>query len=283
MSLIQCGPSSQFVFELVSPDPTPAPPPPPLSLSHSWRSRLANNELFLDTQQTLTKRKIGLLIQNDPRRKSKKWPKDVYVSSHFRLCKTTFLVRSANTQFRWRTHPLESSILRLTRAVQTTSMASTQHVSGLAVGWGNYARIFVDLRLCGDRSACRVLTPLSALAPTVLTSSKLRFWHAHKGEIKEEKTSRQGSWTVNCRLTTEKVCFLSPEGRSSEIVKCAAAGRTDCEKIARVQSTLYRPEVSHIAQTKKNTHRCGQTLAYLAIKASISARNAANSWRDLLD
>ena len=34
----------------------------------------------------LYKRKIGLLIQNDPRRKSKKWPKDVvYVSSHFCL------------------------------------------------------------------------------------------------------------------------------------------------------------------------------------------------------
>ena len=35
----------------------------------------------------LYKRKIGLLIQNDPRRKSKKWPKDVvYVLSHFWLC-----------------------------------------------------------------------------------------------------------------------------------------------------------------------------------------------------
>ena len=34
----------------------------------------------------LYKKKIGLLIQNDPRRKSKKWPKDVvYVSSHFWL------------------------------------------------------------------------------------------------------------------------------------------------------------------------------------------------------
>ena len=49
--LIQCGPSSQFVFELVSRDPTPANPPPPLSLSlsHSpfWRSLLANDKLFL--------------------------------------------------------------------------------------------------------------------------------------------------------------------------------------------------------------------------------------------
>ena len=86
-----------------------------------------------------------------------------------------------------RTHPMESSILRLTRAVQTTSVASTpQNVSGLAVGQGNHARIFVDLKLCGDRSACRVLTPPSAPGPTVLTSSKLRFWLALKGMIKEK-------------------------------------------------------------------------------------------------
>ena len=48
--------------------------------------------------------------------------------------------------------------------------------------------------------------------------------------------------------------FLSfPEGRSSEIAKYAADVRTDCEKIARVQSTMYRPEVSRSAQTKKST------------------------------
>ena len=89
---------------------------------------------------------------------------------------------------------MESSILRLTRAVQTTSVASTpQNVSGLAVGQGSHARIFVDLRLCGDQSACRVLTPPSAPDTTVLTSSKLRFWHALEGKIKEEKTCRQGS------------------------------------------------------------------------------------------
>ena len=89
---------------------------------------------------------------------------------------------------------MESSLLRLTRAVQTTSVASTpQDVSGLAVGWGSHAQIFVVLRLCGDRSACRVLTPLSAPAPTVLTLSNVRFWHALKGKIKEEKTFRQGS------------------------------------------------------------------------------------------
>ena len=89
---------------------------------------------------------------------------------------------------------MESSILRLTRAVQTTSVASTpQNVSGLAVGQGSHARIFVDLRLCGDRSACRVLTPRSAPDATVLASSKLCFWHALEGEIKEEKTCRQGS------------------------------------------------------------------------------------------
>ena len=78
-----------------------------------------------------------------------------------------------------RTLYMESSILRPTPAVQTTSVASTpQNVSGLAVGKGNHPWIFVDLRLCGDRSACRLLTPLSA--PTVLTSSKLHFWHALK-------------------------------------------------------------------------------------------------------
>ena len=93
-----------------------------------------------------------------------------------------------------RTHPMEISILRLTRAVQTTSVASTpQNVSGLAVGQGSHARIVVDLRLCGDRSACRVLTPPSAPDAIVLTSSKLRFWHALEGKIKEEKTFRQGS------------------------------------------------------------------------------------------
>ena len=88
---------------------------------------------------------------------------------------------------------MESSILRQTRAVQTTSVASKpQNVSGLAVGQGSDARIFADIMLCGDRSACRVLTPPSAPDATVLTSSKLRFWHALEGKIKEEKTFRQG-------------------------------------------------------------------------------------------
>ena len=119
----------------------------------------------------------------------------------FERKKSTFLVPSANAPY-GELH---------TRVVQTTSLASTpQDVSGLAVGQGNHARIFVDLRHCGDRSACQVLTPPSALAPTVLTSSKLRFWHALKGQINEEYTFRQGSWTVNCRPTTEKVCFFSP-------------------------------------------------------------------------
>ena len=182
------------------------------------------------------------------------------------------------------THPMESSILRPTRAVQTTSVASTpQDVSGLAVGYGNHARVFVDLRLCGDQSACRLLTPLSAPAPTVLTSSKLRFGHALKGQMKDEKTFRQGSWTVICRLNTEKLCFFSLEGRSNEIGKHSAAGRTNCEKIAWVQSTMYRPEVSRSAQRNKSTQRCGETHAYLTIKVSICARNAANSCSDLLD
>ena len=112
----------------------------------------------------------------------------------FEKKKSTFLDWAANAPVRRRTHPMESSILRPTRSVQTTSVASTpRDVSGLAVGLGNHARIFIDLRFCGDWSACRVLTPLSAQAPTVLTSSKLRFWHALKGKIKEEKTFRQGS------------------------------------------------------------------------------------------
>ena len=127
--------------------------------------------------------------------------------------KSTLVWKEKNRHFSsgQRTHPMESSILRLTRAVQTTSVASTpQDVSGLAVGYGNHARLFVDLRPCGDRFACRVLTPLSAPSRTVLTSSKLRFWHALKGKIKEEKTFRQGSWTVNCRLDTKKSLFLFP-------------------------------------------------------------------------
>ena len=182
---------------------------------------------------------------------------------------------------------MESSILRLTRAVKTTSVASTpQNVSGLGVGRGSHARIFVDLRLCGDRSACRVFTPPSAPDATVLTSSKLRFWHAREGKIKEEKTFRQGSLTVICKLTAEKVCFFSSEGRSSEIARYAAAGCTDCEKIDRVHSTMYRPEVSkcHVAlKQRKALNFCGHTHAYLAIKASISARNAAKFCSDLLD
>ena len=42
-------------------------------------------------------------------------------------------------------------------------------------------------------------------------------------------------------------------------------------------------EVSCSAQTKKSTQLCGHTHANLAIKASISARNAANLCSDLLD
>ena len=68
--------------------------------------------------------------------------------------KLTFLVRSGNAHVKRRTHPMETSILRLTRAVQTTSLESTpQDVSGLAVGKGIHTRIFVGLRLCRDRSA----------------------------------------------------------------------------------------------------------------------------------
>ena len=76
---------------------------------------------------------------------------------------------------------------------KTHHKTTPQNVSVLAVGQGSHARIFVDLKVCGDRSACRVLTPPSAPDATVLTSSKLRFWHALEGKIKEEKTCRQGS------------------------------------------------------------------------------------------
>ena len=125
--------------------------------------------------------------------------------------KSTFLIRLANAPVRRQTHPMESSILRLTRAVQTTSVASTpQNVSGLAVGQGNHAWIFVDLKLCGDRSACRVLTPPSAPGPTVLTSSKLRFWLALKGKIKEKTfTVDKGvELTIAGLLPKEFVSFL---------------------------------------------------------------------------
>ena len=70
-----------------------------------------------------------------------------------------------------------------------------------------------------------------------------------------------------------KSLFLFPKGRSSEIARYAAAGCSDCEKIDRGQSTMCRPEVSRSAQTKKSTQLCVHTLAYLAINASISARN----------
>ena len=194
---------------------------------------------------------------------------------------STFLVRAANAPY-GELHTSTNS-----RSSDHERGEHTTNVSGLAVGQSSHARIFVDLRLCCDRSACRVLTPPSAPDATVLTSSKLRFWHALEGKIKEEKTCRQGSWTVNCKLTTEKVCFFSPEGWSSEIARCAAAGCSDCERIDRVQSTMYRPEVSRSAQTltqtKKSTQLCVHTLAYLAIKASISARNAAKLCSDLLD
>ena len=202
----------------------------------------------------------------------------------FERKKSTLLVRVANAPVMRQTYPMQSFILRLTRAVQTTSVATTpQDASRLAVRSCNHARIFVGLRLCGDGSACRLLTTLSALAPTVLTLSQLRFRHALKGEIKKEKTFRKGSCTVNCRLTTEKILFPFPEGRSSTIAKYAAAGCTDCEKIVRVQSTMYQPEVARSAQTKKSTTHCGHTNSYLAIKVSIFARNAANSCSDLLD
>ena len=178
---------------------------------------------------------------------------------------------------------MESSILRLTRAVQTTSVVSTpQNVSGLAVGQGSHSRIFVDLRLCGDRSACQVLTP-SAPDTTVLTSSKLRFWHALEGEVKEEKTFRQGSWTVNCKLTTEKVWFLFPEGRSSEIAKHAAECTRPC---------MYRPEVSkcHVALKQRKalnfavTHtriqqsRCRSLHAMQQIYAAICLISTRKEW-----
>ena len=117
--------------------------------------------------------------------------------------------------FQW-THPLggertmwESSILRLTHPVQTTSVASTpQDVSVWPWARAITHQSSSNLRLCGDRSSCRVLTPFSTSASTVLTSSKLRFWHALKVQINKEKTFRQESWTVICRLTIEKSFFF---------------------------------------------------------------------------
>ena len=81
----------------------------------------------------------------------------------------------------------------------------------------------------------------------------------------------------------ENICFFSPEGQSCEIAKYAAVGRTDCEKIARVQSTMYQPEVSRSSQTKKSIQCRGHTHAYPAMKASMSPRKAANSCADLLE
>ena len=85
-------------------------------------------------------------------------------------------------------------MLRITRTGQTTSVASTQQdVSGLALGWGDHARNFVNRRPCSDWYACRVLTRLSAPAPTAPTSSNARFCHALIGKIKEEKAFTKGN------------------------------------------------------------------------------------------
>ena len=241
------------------------------------------NLQFLPVWVSLLKKSI---VQRDGQAQERAQAKLERNRRWFERKKSTFLVRAANAPVRAaNAHYMESSILRLTRAVQTTSVASTpQNVSGLAVDQGNHARIFVDLRLCGDRSPCWVLTP-SAPDATVLTPSKLCFWHALDGKTKEDKTFRQESWTVNCKLTTEKVCFFSREGGSSEIARYAA-GRTDCEKIDRVHSTMYRPEVSkcHVPLKQRKALNFAVTPhAYPAIKASISARNAANLCSDLLD
>ena len=106
---------------------------------------------------------------------------------------STFLVRAANA-------PVRAANAPNGELHTSTNSRSSDHERGehttkrLWSGRGpGHARIFVDLRLCGDRSACRVLTPPSAPDATVLTSSKLRFWHALEGKIKEEKTCRQGS------------------------------------------------------------------------------------------
>ena len=79
--------------------------------------------------------------------------------------KATFLVRSTNALIRRQTHPKETPYFdslaqftpRVWRAYHNTSLICVGMAAKIAVG--NHARIFVDLRLCGDRSACRVLTP----------------------------------------------------------------------------------------------------------------------------
>ena len=125
--------------------------------------------------------------------------------------KSTFLVRAANAPVRAANAPYgelhtstNSRSLDHERGEHTTRRLWSGRGSE-----GNHARIFVDLRFCGDRFVCRLLTPLSAPTPTVLTSWKLRLWYALKGKMKEEKTLPQGSWTVNCRLATENVSFFS--------------------------------------------------------------------------
>ena len=85
-----------------------------------------------------------------------------------------------------------------------------------------------DLRRC---KAVGVIGPLFECWHLFLLRPR-QYWHRQnfafgmlfKGKIKEKKTFRQGSWTVNWKLDTEKV-----------------------------QSTMYRPEVSRSAQTKKST------------------------------
>ena len=140
-------------------------------------------------------------------------------------------------------------------------------------------------RLCGDRFVCRLLTPLSAPARQCWHCEHFAFGMLLKVRWRRRRRFDKGVEIPIADLLPKTFVSFSPEGRSSEIGKYAAAVRTDCEKlkIARVQSTMYRPEGSLSAETKKSTQLCVHTHAYLAIKASISARNAANSCCDLLE
>ena len=87
----------------------------------------------------------------------------------------------------------------------------TTNVSSLAVGQGSHARIPVDLRLCGDRPAFRVLTRLSAPYATVLTSSKLCLWHALEGKIRRRRPLDKGVELSIANLLPKKFVSFPPK------------------------------------------------------------------------
>ena len=107
---------------------------------------------------------------------------------------STFLVRAANA-------PVRAANAPYGELHTSTNSRSSDHERGEHTtkrlwsgrGPGQSSSNLRRSKACGHRSTCRVLTPPSAPDGTVLTPSKLRFWHALEGKIKEEKTCRQGS------------------------------------------------------------------------------------------